>query len=237
MSNSNCKLRARVIKGAEVRFISHLDFMNTLTRALRRAELPIAFSQGYNPRPQISFGSALAVSLTSDSEYIDFELTKRLDQAEFRLRLNKELPQGIKIEKAMEVPLKSDSLMSIINAGSYIVSLEFNKKLTNAQVQDKIDDFMKKNEIKIMRKRRNKSDRELDLRPMIFSLDLLRVQEKSGTIQMMVQTGSAGNVRPQEVIRALADNFAAIKLPRLVNIHRSGLYIKKGNGFFTPFEV
>ena len=89
MSNSNYKLRTRVIKGSEVRFISHLDFMNTLTRALRRANLPIAFSQGYNPRPQISFASALAVSLTSESEYIDFELTKDLDQAEFRLRLNK----------------------------------------------------------------------------------------------------------------------------------------------------
>lgn len=237
MSNSNCKLRTRVIKGTAVRFISHLDFMNTLTRALRRANLPIAFSQGYNPRPQISFGSALAVSLTSESEYIDFELTKRLDQAEFRYRLNNELPQGIKIAEAMEVPLKADSLMSIINAGSYIVRLEFEKSITSQQLKQKIKQFMGQDEIKIMRKRRNKSDRELDLGPMIFSLAVIGVQGEIGTIQMMVQTGSAGNVRPQEVIRALSDKFAVIKPPRLINIHRSGLYIKKGDEFFTPFEV
>ena len=234
---SNYKLRTKVIKGAEVRFISHLDFMNTLTRALRRAEIPIAFSQGYNPRPQISFGSALAVSLTSDSEYIDFELTKRLDPAEFRIRLNDELPPGIKIEKAMNIPVKADSLMSIINAGSYVIRLEFAEKLTTEELETKVKEFLEQDEIKIMRKRRNKSDRELDLRPMIFSLDIIGVQDKIGTISMLVQTGSAGNVRPQEVIRALAQQFEVIKAPRMINIHRSGLYIKKRDALFTPFEV
>ena len=130
---SNIKLRTKVIKGAKVRFISHLDFMNTLTRALRRAKLPIAFSQGYNPRPQISFASALAVSLTSESEYIDFELKEYLDPAEFRMRLNQELPPGIRVDKAMEAPLKADSLMSIINAGSYLVRLEFQGSLVKKE--------------------------------------------------------------------------------------------------------
>ena len=234
---SNCKLRTKVIKGGEVRFISHLDFMNTLTRALRRAKLPIAFSQGYNPRPQISFGSALAVSLTSDSEYIDFELKKRLDPAEFRIRLNQELPEGIKIIKAMEVPLKADSLMSIINAGSYIVRLEFKEDLTTEQLKEKIDQFLGQAEIKIIRKRRNKSDRELDLKEKIFSIDVIGVQGQIGTIRMVVQTGSAGNVRPQEVIRALSNQFEVINQPKMVNIHRSGLYIKKRDALFTPFEI
>ncbi|MBM7556191.1 TIGR03936 family radical SAM-associated protein [Halanaerobacter jeridensis] len=234
---SNYKLRTKVIKGAEVRFISHLDFMNTLTRALRRAEIPIAFSQGYNPRPQISFASALAVSLTSESEYIDFELTKDLDPAEFRIRLNQELPTGIRVEKAMKVPVKIDSLMSIINAGSYIVRLEFKEKLTTEELEEKVRQFLEKDEIKIIRKRRNKSDRELDLRPMIFSLEVVGVQGEIGTISMLVQTGSAGNVRPQEVIRALAKEFEVIQRPRMINIHRSGLYIKKRDDLFTPFEV
>ena len=136
----------------------------------------------------------------------------------------------------MKVPLDADSLMSIINAGSYLVRLEFEESMTSKQLKEKIEQFMAQDEIKIMRQRRNKSDRELDLRPMIFSLSVIGVQGQIGTIKMMVQTGSAGNVRPQEVIIALSDKFAVIKPPRLINIHRSGLYIKKGDGFFTPFE-
>ncbi|MGM0501037.1 MAG: TIGR03936 family radical SAM-associated protein [Bacillota bacterium] len=236
MSN-NYKLRAKALKGAAVRFISHLDFMNTLTRALRRAKLPIAFSQGYNPRPQISFASALAVSLTSDSEYIDFELKKYLDPAEFRIRLNQKLPAGIKIKKVMEVPLKSDSLMSIINAGSYNVDLEFEERLTEKKVEEKINQFLAREKIEIIRKRRNKPDRKLDLKPMIFEIEVIKVQGKNAVIKMLVQTGSAGNVRPQEVIRALAHQFEVIKLPKMINIHRSGLYIKKGRALFTPFEI
>lgn len=234
---SHHKIRTNVIKGSEVRFISHLDFMNTLTRALRRAKLPIAFSQGYNPRPQISFASALAVSLTSESEYIDFELKEYLDPAEFRIRFNAELPTGIKVVKAMEVPLKSDSLMSIINAGSYLVRLEFEQSLSTEELETKIEEFLARDKIRIIRQRRNKSDRELDLRPMIFELDVVGVQKKIGTIRMLVQTGSAGNVRPQEVIRALAQQFKVIKKPRMINIHRSGLYIKRRDALFTPFEI
>ncbi|MFO7819738.1 MAG: TIGR03936 family radical SAM-associated protein [Halanaerobacter sp.] len=233
----NIKLRTRVIKGAKVRFISHLDFMNTLTRALRRVQLPIAFSQGYNPRPQISFASALAVSLTSESEYIDFELKEYLDPAEFRIRLNQELPSGIRVDKAMEVPLKADSLMSIINAGSYLVRLEFKDSLVKKELEAKIEEFLAQDKIEIIRKRRNKDDRELDLKPMIFTIDVIEVQGKIATISLMVQTGSAGNVRPQEVIRALAQKFEVIKRPSLINIHRTGLYIKKRDAFFTPFEV
>lgn len=234
---SNIKLRTKVIKGAKVRFISHLDFMNTLTRALRRAKLPIAFSQGYNPRPQISFASALAVSLTSESEYIDFELKEYLDPAEFRMRLNQELPPGIRVDKAMEAPLKADSLMSIINAGSYLVRLEFKGSLVKKELEAKIEEFLTQDKIEIIRKRRNKADRELDLKPMIFAIEVIEMQGKIATISLMVQTGSAGNVRPQEVIRALAQKFEVIKRPCLINIHRTGLYIKKRDAFFTPFEV
>ena len=230
------KIRTRVIKGSEVRFISHLDFMNTITRALRRADLPIAYSQGYNPRPELSFASALAVGLTSDSEYIDFVLRKEIAPVEFKNRLNEKFPSGIRIAEAREVSLGLDSLMSVINAGRYLVQLEFNRLLKAGEVSEIIDDFMEQEKIEIIRRRRNKSDRELDLRPMIFSLELVGVGKKEATVNMLVQTGSSGNVRPQEVMRALANCYEVVKSPKMINIHRVGLYIKEGAKLKDPIE-
>ncbi len=231
------KIRTEVAKGSEVRFISHLDFMNTITRALRRAELPIAFSQGYNPRPQLSFASALAVGLTSNSEYIDFELQEAMMPQKFKNQLNREFPAGIRIKEAQEVPVDSKSLMAVINAGRYFAKLEFTEELSKGELEKIIDDFLGQEELEIKRKRRNKSDRWLDLKPMIFSLTVMGVQEKEGTINMLVQTGSSGNVRPQEVIRALAQRYEVIKPPKMINIHRAGLYIKDGENLQTPMET
>jgi radical SAM-linked protein len=233
----NSKIRARVLKGDEVRFISHLDFLNTMNRALRRANIPIAYSQGYNPTPNISFATALAVGLTSDSEYIDFEMEEEMEVQDFKEGLNKALPKGIEVLEAEQLVAKSKSLASLVSQSSYFARLELTEEIKIDKLREEVANFLSQQEIVIRRKRRRKKDRVFDIKPMISKLEVIGVQENLATISMLVQTGSSGNLRPEEVIDALADYSEFIQPAKLVNIHRSGLYIEREGEILTPIEA
>ena len=116
------KLWAKLIKGPEVRFISHLDLLRAVERALRRAGVPMEFSKGYNPRPKISFASALPVGMTSCGEYGEFILKNPWQPEEFKGQLNKQLPDGLKIIAIKEVAHKSPALMAVVNLARYKIT-------------------------------------------------------------------------------------------------------------------
>ena len=115
------RLIVRFSKEERVKYISHLDLMRTLQRALRRAEIPVAFSQGFNPHPRLSFASALAVGMTSEGEYMDILLEQDLVPDEFCNRMNKVLPLGIRMLEAIKVSNKIPSLMSIVERADYLI--------------------------------------------------------------------------------------------------------------------
>lgn len=231
------KIRAKMAKGDEVKFISHLNLMNTLTRALRRAEIPIKFSQGYTPRPAISFGSALAVGIISKSEYIDFELKDDLLVKKFKEDLNDELPAGIEILKAKEIPDDTKSLMAVINAARYEIELKMEDVIDKSEAEEMLADFLNRDEIMIIRKRRNKSDREFNLRPMVFELKLLKVMDEKVVIEALIQTGSSGNLRTEELVRAFQQRYSVDDDFDLTQVKRLGLYVKRGKKLLTPFEA
>ena len=85
--------RMKFSKGEEVKYISHLDLQRTFQRALRRADIQIAYSQGFNPHPKLSFAMALAVGMTSEGEYVDVELAHPIDAKEMKERLNNLYPE------------------------------------------------------------------------------------------------------------------------------------------------
>ena len=82
------RYRAQIRKGAQLAVLSHLDYMNMFMRALLRAKLPASWSAGFNPHMKVSFASALAVGVTSDCEYADFELEAAISEYEVARRLN-----------------------------------------------------------------------------------------------------------------------------------------------------
>ena len=85
------KYRAEITKGDELRYVSHLDYANIFIRAFDRAKLPMAYSEGFNPHMKVAFASALSLGVTSEAEYMDFELTKPVCQPEVFDKLQKEL--------------------------------------------------------------------------------------------------------------------------------------------------
>lgn len=93
----NHTIKITYTKGDEVKFISHLDLIRVFERAIRRANLPIAYSQGFNPRMKISYGQALKVGQTSNSEEAKLTFEKEIAPEEVVDRLNAVLPKGIKL--------------------------------------------------------------------------------------------------------------------------------------------
>lgn len=91
------KIKVKYTKGEEIKFISHRDLMRLFQRAIRRAEIPIAYSQGFNPHMKISWGQALKVGQASNNEYAVLQLEQQIKPHELQKKLNQQLPKGVEI--------------------------------------------------------------------------------------------------------------------------------------------
>jgi radical SAM-linked protein len=95
------QIKVKYTKGEEVKYISHRDLMRLFQRAIRRAEIPIAYSQGFNPHMKISWGQALKVGKASDGEFATLTLEDSLPPSQLLERLNQQLPKGVEILEAI----------------------------------------------------------------------------------------------------------------------------------------
>ncbi len=116
------RIRIRFSKTGRVRYLSHLELINLFTRAVQRAEVPILYSQGFHPHPRFSFATATSVGVESRAEYMDL-FVDNTDAAEVKERLNRVLPDGMRVLEAVEIPLKASSLTPLIDATCYTVTL------------------------------------------------------------------------------------------------------------------
>src|SRR6266571_35827 len=117
------RLRVGFNRGAQLRFITHLDLMRFWERALRRAEIDVAYSEGFSPHPQISLAAPLPVGVTSRAELMDVFLASQTTPDAFRDALAPQLPPGLGITSLEEVPLSLPSIQSQMRAAGYEVAL------------------------------------------------------------------------------------------------------------------
>ena len=96
------RLFLSITKGEELRFLGHLDFLRTMERAVMRSEIPVAFSEGFNPHMKLSLDSALGVGVTADPLYLEIKLEEDMSTDEVRERLSRQLPRGITIHSIVE---------------------------------------------------------------------------------------------------------------------------------------
>ncbi|MHB8170629.1 MAG: TIGR03936 family radical SAM-associated protein [Thermincolia bacterium] len=228
------RIRLEFTKGEAVGFISHLDTMKTFERAIRRAALPIAFSEGFNPHPKMSFGSALAVGVTSDTEYVDLELSRPVAAGEVKEVLSANLPPGFKINNAVEVPQEAPALMAILNRADYLVAGKLTGSWSQEQMDQALTEILRIEEV-VIEKWSKKGLKEVNLRPGILSLSG-SLADDGVKIEMSVMAGSERNIRPEEVVAALVKYQHLPVDPQGVKIHRKRLYISRDNQVLSPME-
>jgi radical SAM-linked protein len=212
------KYRVKYMKLKEARFTSHLDVMRTVVRTLRRAGLPLAYSQGFSARPRISFGPPLSVGMTSACEYFDF-MTERPYAQDMLASIVNASPPGLKIVSVTPVFVKSRSLSEILNVAEYRVS---NAKLTKGR----LDEFLSKGSCEILQTRGDK-ERVIDVRPLLLDL-----KPENGTLRLKIHMKKSGWVGPTEILSAIEGKPSESFLD--VEIERIGLYTLKSGVLLTP---
>ncbi len=151
-----------------MKFIGHLDVMRYFQKAMRRAEIPIAFTQGFSPHMIMSFANPLGVGLTSDGEYFDIELTGPVASKEAVRRLNEVMAEGMEVVSFVQIPEEKKATgMAIIEAADY---LALPKDETKEVTKEDIQNFLSQEEILVV-KQTKKSEKEVNIRPWILEME------------------------------------------------------------------
>ena len=211
------RIRIKYIKGEQVKYISHLDILRTFNRALKRAGLPVAYSQGFNPHPLISFGMPLSVGMTSEAEYADIEFEKDVDTEELISAINNVMPEGIKVIKADLIDDKTPSIASCINMAEYRVTV-FLKKKIDINLFDALDEFLSQDEI-IVQKQNKKKTQEVNIHPDIHNIDIEESNAETVVFNMKLSAGSKANLKPELVIQALENYIPGFEAD-FIKIHK-----------------
>ncbi|MFM2078257.1 MAG: hypothetical protein RJA49_2147 [Actinomycetota bacterium] len=196
------KLRIRHTKVGKVRFTSHRDTARHWERAVRKADVPLAYSAGFTPRPKMSFGLALPTGAESLAEYLDMELAAGADPdlADLAVRFSAELPVGYEVTHV--VPRDSDSVPSLqedVVACTWVITLE---GVAADELQDVIDHTMVVPSLMVTRERKGQRSTD-DVRPAILDLSVAPpTDDPRPHLCAMLATNGRG-LRPVELLTAM----------------------------------
>ncbi len=213
------RLRITFSRGEEVKYIAHLDLMRLWERALRRAGIPLAYSQGFSPHPRISLAAPLPVGVTSGGELMDILLKRRVSPYFFIKVIGDQLPRGIDILGVEQVQLTLPSLQSQMRKAEYRVEVEMDRRAD--EVEEALRSFLARERFP-WQHRRDKEVRHYDLRSLVDHLWLMGWQDYLCTLGMRLRTDNTATGRPEQVTAALGFG----ERPR--SIHRTKLILAGG---------
>jgi radical SAM-linked protein len=194
-----------------VKYVGHLDMHRTWERAIRRAQLPLAYTQGFNPQARLQFAAALPVGFTGEAEVADVFLNEELQPAAFVERLTAALPPGIRPVDAQSVPRELPSLQSQVNGASYRVEVETDDD--EMTFCERLAEFLGRSEA-WRERRKGKDISRYDLRPLIQELRYTGAVAAghSFAVTMRAEPGATG--RPDELLAELGFETAPRRIAR-----------------------
>lgn len=216
------KVRIKFSKQGVMKFIGHLDVMRFFQKAIRRANIPIAFTEGFSPHMIMSFASALGLGLTSNGEYMDIEVLESIPSKEAVGRLNQVMVEGMEVLSYRQIPDgKANNGMALVDAADYTVTFR-DGYAPKPGWETRLQEFYRQPSISIQ-KITKKGERQLDIRPYIHSLDAA-----DGKVRMRVCAGSRDNLKPELVMEAFVTYLGEEYQAYALQINREELYAKNG---------
>lgn len=194
------RFRVTFSRGQEVKYITHLDLMRLWERALRRAAIPVAYSEGFSPHPRLSLAAPLPVGVTSEGELMDLHLGRRLSPHYLLKAVSAQLPRGIDLREVVEVAPKLPSLQSQVRFAEYRVLVETDREFK--EVQQAIRSLLAEESLP-WQHMRDTGAHQYDLRTLI---DDLWVEDWPGPqclLGMRLRADSSGTGRAEQVTAAL----------------------------------
>ncbi len=229
------KVRIKFTKTGAMKFVGHLDTMRYFQKAVRRAELPAAFSGGYSPHMIMSFAAPLGVGTTSLGEYFDIELTETVPTKEIEKRLNAVMAEGVTVSSARKVEDgKASTAMALVAAADYLVAFRPGREPVCPSWREQLSDFLAQKEL-LVTKKTKRSEKTVDIRPYIYSMQLLEDR-----IFMQLASASSNYTKPELVMDTFLHFLGEEAQPFAYMIERREVYANTGDEaapHFVPLEA
>lgn len=224
------KLRFQITKDKEIRFISHLEYLRTIGRAFRRAGLPVAYSQGFNPHMKYSLASALGVGVVSYAEFVELELTESVEPLEAANAFKKALPRGIRVLAVDAVENSAPALMSVAGGAEYRVTLPW-----QGEVQAAVKQFNEAPEL-FFEKEAPKAKNKIKRIDVKFYIPEIEASREGGNLSLHFHCRITpdGSMKAVDLLNTLNKQYG-LGLPiELADIERLDLYRTDENGNKWP---
>ncbi len=201
------RIRIYFSKNNLMRYTGHLDLYRTWERTFRRARLPLAYTQGYNPHPKINLAATLPLGFTSQGEIVDIHLEQELPVSEIEAALKPALPPGLEVQQIEIIESKQPAPQTLVESAEYVVQFLEPQENLSIRLQALLDSSS------LPRIRR---ERSYDLRPLIEAAQMLPPDE-SGQEHFMIRMAARESAtgRPDEVLAVLGVPIEQARIHRI----------------------
>lgn len=229
-------LRVKFNKKNYLKYIGHLDLLRLFQRTFNRAEIPVKYSEGFNPHPKFSIANPLSVGIQGEGEYMDIDLSEKIEPMDFINRMNDILPKDIQILDAI-YPDDEKSISSILSWGLYEIRFDIHRELSFEKVGNIITNWLNNDEIKISRLRKKgkkKVMKEENIKPLIDRIEVVEKKDHEVILEVLMRVGESGNLRPFDFIEALNRNDELNMDIDSTSLIRKALYVEEGDKRYMP---
>ena len=216
-------------KEENIKFISHLDVLKTIQKNIRRAGLPIEYSQGFNPHMTTSIAQPLSVGVYSSGEYMDIVLVEEMNEEEIISRLNETAPGGIKYISALAIPYKEGEkkvpqAMAMIDGARYTIKIKYSDV---SNLEEEMNKLLEREEWNIVKKTK-KGEKETNIKPMVKEFKFW-TNENVLVINTLISTGSREHLSADLLVKYIQENTSNALVDSFVSVKREEMYFYKND--------
>ncbi len=223
------KIRLKFSKVGPLKFIGHLDTMRYFQKAMRRANIDIAYSGGYSPHQIMSFAAPLGVGTESLGEYFDIEVNSVTSSQDMKKRLNDVMTDGITIIEVKKLDDNARNAMASVMAAAYRVSLKKDHQWPASDMKEVLERFLRQETIPFEKETKT-GKHTINLRPGIYEM----IMDEHEILHMTVDASSAGNIKPKAVMNTLFSMIGADFNDTCYSLCRTEIFTCMEDGILIP---
>lgn len=235
------KYRLKFVKGDGVKFVPHLDTLRLYQRAIRRANIPIKYSQGFNPHQHMSIAQPLSVGMTGKGEYLDLETTEPINLQCLISSINECLAEGTYVISARELKENEKNAMASVEGGSYEIYLDFD--MNKEVLQNNIDKFLAQEALIITKQGKSKvkgrkkdTVKEVDIKNDIYEMKAIESKNGKCGFYTLISTGSSKNLKPDLLVECFYKFLGKEFSPYRITYERQELFKTNDGKLVSLFD-